>query len=47
MEKPVTLKLDEQVYHQARLAALQEKKNISTWITGAIKEKLNQKKEAK
>ena len=44
MDKPVTLKLDEQVYHQARMAALQEKKNISTWITEAIREKLNKKK---
>ncbi len=44
MEKPVTLKLDEQVYHQARVAALQEKKNISAWVTEAIREKLNRKK---
>uniref|UniRef100_A0A6M3J5X1 Toxin-antitoxin system HicB family antitoxin n=1 Tax=viral metagenome TaxID=1070528 RepID=A0A6M3J5X1_9ZZZZ len=44
MDKPVTLKLDEGIYHQARMAALQEKKNISAWITEAIKEKLNKKK---
>jgi len=41
-QKPIPIKnLDPNIYHQARQAALKVKQNIGTWITEAIRQRLN------
>jgi hypothetical protein len=38
--KPKTIRLDDRIYHQARVAAVTDRKNMGEWMEEAIREKL-------
>ena len=38
--KPKTIRLDDRIYHQARVAAVTARKNMGEWMEEAIQEKL-------